>query len=475
MKTVFVIYDDRKKPNQEICQITGGKSFGNTIFKRKTLKERMKEEIILSGFVKEVRQVESDRDLFLLKEELEKAETKTTLLVLPSNFGIRDREAFKILLKKASYIQEIYAVACNGKASMWMYPDISTYLKGQEGNRTAPIMLESDAFIDFSEIGHFRTFLTGGFDARYFNALTGDEFTVTKGSGNKEKIRAEYEFYYLLPDEMKYWFVMPFGYEEWEDGASYKMERYHMTDIAIRFVHGAVSMEEFRDILDKLFYFLRVRKEKKVTREEYERIGEKLYIEKVDQRIEMLKQKEEYKTFDNLIRIGTDYDGISGIVKEYKRIYRYLSGRGDKEEKLVVGHGDLCFSNILYSRDVSLLKLIDPKGAMKEDDLYTHPYYDLAKLSHSIWGSYDFFNSGLFQITIEGDMKFCLSMDTDNTAYGTVFGEYLKKHGYDPIQVRLYEASLFLSMLPLHMDQENKVFAFLLNAMNIMEELKKYV
>ena len=95
---------------------------------------------------------------------------------------------------------------------MWMYPDIPSYFKSQERSRTSPIMLESDAFIDFSEIGHFRTFLTGGFDARYFNALTGDEFTVKKSSENKEKIRAEYEFYYLLPDEMKYWFVMPFGY-----------------------------------------------------------------------------------------------------------------------------------------------------------------------------------------------------------------------------------------------------------------------
>ncbi len=475
MKRVFVIYDDRKKPSQEICQITGGKSFGNTIFKRKTLKERMKEEIILSDSVKEVRLVESDREMSLLKEELERVETKTSVLVLPSNFGMKDRQAFGILMKKAGYIEEIYAVACNGKPSMWMYPDISSFLKNQEGNRISPIIIESDAFVDFSEIGHFRTFLTGGFDARYFNALTGDEFTVTKRSENKEKIRAEYEFYYLLPDEMKFWFVMPFRYQEWEDGASYTMERYHMTDIAIRFVHGAISIEEFRDILDKVFYFLKTRKEKKVRREEYEKIGEKLYIEKVEQRIEMLKQKEGYHTFDSLIRLGTKYDGISGIVNEYKRIYGYLSGKGNMEEKLVVGHGDLCFSNILYNKDASLLKLIDPKGAMKEEDLYTHPYYDLAKLSHSIWGSYDFFNSGLFQITIEGDMKICLSIDTDNSAYGTIFLEYLKKYGYDPMEVRLYEASLFLSMLPLHMDQERKVFAFLLNAMNIMEELKTYV
>ena len=51
----------------------------------------------------------------------------------------------------------------------------------------------------------------------------------------------------------------------------------------------------------------------------------------------------------------------------------------EKEHRLVVGHGDLCFSNILYSREANLLKLIDPKGALAEEDLYTDPYYDPEK------------------------------------------------------------------------------------------------
>ena len=45
----------------------------------------------------------------------------------------------------------------------------------------------------------------------------------------------------------------------------------------------------------------------------------------------------------------------------------------------------------------------------------------------------------------------------------------------EDLSVRIYEASLFLSMLPLHMDNPHKVFAFILNAKNILEEIEGYV
>ena len=144
----------------------------------------------------------------------------------------------------------------------------------------------------------------------------------------------------------------------------------------------------------------------------------------------------------------------------------------EKENCLVVGHGDLCFSNILYSREANLLKLIDPKGALEEADLYTDPYYDLAKLSHSICGCYDFFNSGLYQITMDRDMNIKLSIDTDPEPYMDIFKKYLQEKGFSYTKVRLYEASLFLSMLPYHMDQPGKVFGFLLNAIRILEEVE---
>ena len=138
----------------------------------------------------------------------------------------------------------------------------------------------------------------------------------------------------------------------------------------------------------------------------------------------------------------------------------------------MIGHGDLCFSNILYQKEAGLLKLIDPKGCLVEQELYTDPYYDLAKLSHSICGNYDFFNSGLYQVVLGQDMKFHLAVDADNRAYAEIFKGYLKESGFDYRMVRIYEASLFLSMLPLHMDREQKVFALLLNAAGILERLE---
>ena len=49
----------------------------------------------------------------------------------------------------------------------------------------------------------------------------------------------------------------------------------------------------------------------------------------------------------------------------------------------------------------------------------------------------------------------------------------VKECGYDMEVIRVCEISLFLSMLPLHIDIPSKVFAFILNAINMMKELDK--
>ncbi|MBR5406153.1 MAG: hypothetical protein IK111_00790, partial [Lachnospiraceae bacterium] len=105
-------------------------------------------------------------------------------------------------------------------------------------------------------------------------------------------------------------------------------------------------------------------------------------------------------------------------------------------------------------------------------DMYMNPYYDIAKLSHSVCGSYDYFNSDLYEISLNDNLKFELKIDCDNDRYIGIFNEYLEKNGLDVRLIRLYEASLFLSMLPLHMDREKKVFGFILNAIKIMDTLE---
>lgn len=479
MKKVIVVYDDSFMPNKEIRTITGDKTYGETIFKRVTLKNRMRDEVLKNKAVLEMLELKESKDADKLNKDLTSTSAdlqNTAVVYLYSNYGLADTKEFQNLLTKACYVNDVFVAGSEEKTAAVLLPDIKTCMAQMEALQERTVTgdrIETEAFMDLSVLGNFLTFITSGFDARFFNALAGDEYTVTKKSTKIEKIKSEYNFYYLLPENMKMWFVMPYDYKEDAQSASYTMERFHMTDIAIRFVHGAVSEEELSEILDKLFYFLQLRKSKTVDAAKAKEVADELYMTKLLQRMEDLKKLPEYAQFDSLIAMGTEYESIDAIVAHYKNLYdKAAKAFPEKDKKLVVGHGDLCFSNILYSREANLLKLIDPKGALTEEDLYTDPYYDLAKLSHSICGCYDFFNSGLYQITMDRDMKIRLTIDTDPQPYVEIFKKYLEEKGYSYTKVRLYEASLFLSMLPYHMDQPGKVFGFLLNAIRILEEVE---
>ncbi len=470
MKNVIVIYDDRRKPNRRIRSITGDKSYGETIVKRRTLFDVMSNRI--PGLLKYCGDVLYDGNMEL---------KDSVICHMFSNYAICSQEEWEILYNKLPFVRQNYIVLCNQQPAFAVFHDVDSYLDileaGKDPEALADSMrsfevLPSEAFVDLSVPEEFMKYITSGFDARFFNALEGDEYTVTKSSTNKEKLKAEYQFYYLLPEAMKMWFVMPFQYEENAEKASYRMERYHMTDLAIRYVHGAISIPEFEGILKDLFRFLSTRKEKKISMEEYTATMERLYIQKVEKRVEELTHMSGYEQLNQLIETGTGYPNLPAIVEEYKSLYLSMTARKKWIPRAVISHGDLCFSNILYQKDAQILRLIDPKGCQTEEGLYTDPYYDLAKLSHSICGGYDFLNSGLYEICLNTDMRFALSIDSDRMEYQKTFRRYLEAQDYDFAMVRLLEASLFLSMLPLHMDRVQKVFGFILNAIHIMEELK---
>lgn len=483
LKKVVFVYEDSEKPNQKIREITGNKSFGETILKRKTLKSRVLEQVEGRKFLTKAYSYSDEIQRLQVWKSLKNLSKDHAVVHMRSSFGIRDKEAFEILLEKAQFVQNIMKVEENGKIAMFLCKSVDEYLEyvqehtedtgklSFQGLETAD-GIQNKCFVDLSEVNNFLQYITSGFDARFFNALDGDDYTVTKSSTNQKKIKCEYEFYYLLPEYMKMWFVMPFSYEETKEKASYTMERVHTTDIAIRFVHGAVGLEEFEDILKRLFYFVKTREVKEVSREAYEQEGKKLYIDKLLERMELLKKNEYYQVFNDNIKNGTKYKSIDEVVEKYVTLYEKIKLRDTAKSYLAIGHGDLCFSNILYHKETSLIKLIDPKGALKKEEMYTHPYYDLAKLSHSICGRYDFFNNGLYEIKIVGDMKLELEMDFDNSGYVEIFKRYLAENGFDYVTVRLYEASLFLSMLPLHMDNVQKTFGFLLNGIKILEEVE---
>ena len=468
MKKVTVIYDDSRKPGREIRVITGHKSFGDTIFKRQSLRQRSRtmflEYEIVNAFMESDEANESGDEY---------SGSDDPVFKIYSDHEPVDMDALGVLLEKTLYVNENFSVFDGEKIAAVMYPSFTAWLNaGNAADEAAYEKIKSGAFISLSDVNNFRRFITSGFDARFFNSLRGDEYTVVKSSNNVDKLRMEYKYFTLLPPEMKQWYGTVFDYKEEGSSASYSMERYHMTDLALRYVHGAIDEDEFRDLMEIVFHFIKIRKRIEVSDEEYEAEAARLYIDKVDERIETLKTLTGYEEIRSYIELGTKYKDIDEIVKRYKLLYGKIT-KGRKFVKIkVVGHGDLCFSNILYNNSARLLKLIDPKGATDEEGMYMNPFYDIAKLSHSICGAYDYFNSEQYEISIGTDMKLSLKIDADNDRYIKIFKEYLDKNDLDYRLIRLYEASLFLSMLPLHIDRPKKVLGFILNAVRIMDEIE---
>ncbi|MDI9210777.1 MAG: hypothetical protein ACLRWO_14885 [Clostridium butyricum] len=483
---MYVVYDNSINPCYDVENIIGNKSFGEVIFKRKTLNDRYFEILNRYDFIKEILLIKSENSIKGFVNHANQIPTGAKIVHLYGDYIIKNIESFDIIMEKSQYIKENIVLQTKDGIAGIIFKNTQEYIhflksyilhkekNGIDEDISCQIM-QTECFFYLNELNNFLQYITGGFDARFFNSLSGDEYVVTKSSTNKKKIKSEYMFYHLIPDEMKKWFVLPYDYKETENSASYTMERLHMTDIAIRWVHGSISTQEFRKLLKKIFYFVQSRKQKQVSTEEYKRISNTLYLQKVDERMSELKKYDAFSCFASYIKSSTNYDSIDEIVYEYKMLYDKIIGKIDQKNISVIGHGDLCFSNMLYNKETSTLKLIDTKGALEESQIWTNPYYDIAKLSHSICGKYDFFNSGMYDIKLNSDLKFELSIDFDNKAYIEIFKEYLEEAGYNYNMIRLLEASLFLSMLPLHMDFPQKVFGFLLNAIDILEEVKNNV
>ncbi|MRG85058.1 hypothetical protein [Salinibacillus xinjiangensis] len=477
MKKLFIVYDNIEQPGPEIKNIVGDKSFGEIVYKRVSLKNRFLSSIESYDFVIGCFELNNQQQLEEVEEVLVNLPSHTVVLHLFSHAVISSTEQFDVLVKKSQYVNETVSVddlsyVFSALDQYREFLQVAKHASTRQIPEQIPYTsLENQAFSDISNYSQFLLYISGGFDARFFNSLKGDEYSVVKTSVNIQKIKKEYHFYHLLPDSMKPWFVMPYNYEENEHSASYTMERFHMTDMAIRWIHGSVSLAEMNRFLSKVFYFVTNRHETSIPKGEYKAIADDLYLHKLDQRVEELKEHDKYSEIEPYIQAGTDYSSIDDIVSEYKSLYNEIAS-GVSVGKSVIGHGDLCFSNMLYNKELSLLRLIDPKGALEEKELWTNPYYDIAKLSHSICGKYDFFNSGMYDITLNENCHFALSIDFDNKEYIELFKKHLAKHGFDYQLVRLYESSLFLSMLPLHMDNPQKVFGFILNAIEILNEVK---
>lgn len=280
---------------------------------------------------------------------------------------------------------------------------------------------------------------TSGYTSRYFNVIKEEGNIIIKSSTHIEKINNEYKYYYYLPKEVQKYFVKPYEFFIKGSFSGYYMEKINLKNAGELLLDNQLSTNSFIKLINKIIEFQEV----------CILSGEIINCSKEDSEYLVIeKTKERIKDKSNL-----DYL-LDRITNAYSF---YLNERSSWNK--IISHGDLCLSNILWNDDKDLLLLIDPRGSKDPDDIYMDEYYDLAKLSHSILGGYE-------NIIYNSNTNNLISQEIKDYFYNFIISKNISMN-----LIRVYEASLFLSMIPLHEDKPENIKLFEYTCDKILKEI----
>lgn len=136
-------------------------------------------------------------------------------------------------------------------------------------------------------------------------------------------------------------------------------------------------------------------------------------------------------------------------------------------------HGDCCFSNILYGQDKSILRFIDPRGSFGKQGIYGDIRYDVAKLYHSVDGTYEAFINDKFDLYSSGNVKELRVNDRHarseihyalDAFEDTFFPQYNKK------QIKIIQGCIFIGMCARHYDSLTRQHAMYLTGIRLLNE-----
>lgn len=480
--SVTVLYDDRLPVPADVQGLMGVRRYSRILYRKATLLAHLRELLRRAGI-----------DAFLTLDDdpqaarlLEQGALSRRCLYIPSCLVARDPPRAVTFLQKLQHATRNLVLPLDPAGTapplLVLEPALLRELlaadpvqawrafRGRHEPELHPLTNDG-GFVSLADAAALMEFLTSGFDVRYFNTISHDRFFVRKTSVDVAKLRREFQRHRFHQGAEQSFFLVPFCYEESEGQASYLMERLLVPDLAMQWIQNALDPAEFERLLDRLCNYLSLRETRQVPPLESERIVRALYLDKVAERLAVLHQTEGFNRLDVLVSRCTPYASLDHLFERYRGLFERTSARR-RCPAVAASHGDLCFSNILYDKRTQLLKLIDPRGAASRDEVFLDVYYDVAKLSHSILGGYDFLNQNQYEVLLAQDLEMHLDVwAPDQEQQQAAFVRRMQELGFDPVLFRTYEASLFLSMLPLHMDLPKKTLAFILKAVGVMESV----
>lgn len=332
-------------------------------------------------------------------------------------------------------------------------------------------------WVDLGHIDSSSQISTKILGAREFNNIKVDEKRgiLTKSSSKQVKILQEINYYLKLPRKLSIYFPRLYDYDLGKN-ISYSIEYYPYKTLSEYFVMYELPLEVWKTIFRKI---LAVYKDFMLIRESSpnEKQVHNIYINKLHDRLAAIEDGCFLKQLINEDYVVINGDVFEGWQKYLDLIYESVKTVSKKPVSCVI-HGDLCFSNILYDPPSGVIKFIDPRGEFYNEGVFGDYNYDWAKLLHSVDGGYDFIIHQMYCLDRFSSNDFSFNLiQTENTKQIKLIFLSVLKELFSIAEIKrllVFEAMLFLSMLPLHKDDENRQVAFYLTALKILKKAKSY-
>ena len=483
-RSVTVIYDDRRTPPSDINAIIGATRFSGILRKRLSLGEEVRRSCVEGGAT-DLFHLIDERDAHHLAELIEDSQPNHAFLRLPSFLMPARPGGLPSAIDKGRYILQSMLLAPvfdDDAAALLTAPDAIALLRargpanirelaiGLAAER--PTMLDHFGFVDLRRPEAFLAFMGDATEARHFNATARIGAVFRKTSSNRVKMAREYGFFHVVPERLKAFLLPTFDYAEDNERAGYSMERLNVPDAALQFIHFAFDERSFSTLVDRFFDFIRARPLREVGAAAVRERAERDILGKMNERLTECLASDGGRRLDRAREAAGPLGGLRAMGARADALVREAIKR-DPSSALAIGHGDPCFSNILFDRRIGMFRLIDPRGARTLDEAWMHPLYDLAKFSHSAMGGYDFVNNDLFDCALDGELRLHLTLDNGGPPpWGQEILRERIEEEHSLFVVRAYELSLFMSMLPLHMDHPRKLAGFALIAARLILDLE---
>jgi aminoglycoside phosphotransferase len=376
-------------------------------------------------------------------------------------FGLTDAGAFLSFLSDSE--------AWKDQPLPHFYAALLAYLDTLEYELYAP-----DTWYDVGHLDTYHRTTKEFLNTREFNQLQVDtKNVITKRSEDTRTLINEIEWYQQIPTDFQPYLPQLYDWSTDTSEAYLSMEYIGYSSIADIQLYGSHGQHIWNGIFHSIFdlisdfgrYLLDA--ESGAVTEALER----MYLTKTRNRLDQLRGDPAFAEIfeaDQVLVNGTAVSSLEGVLTQLETVVRRENLL--ERESLSVIHGDLCLTNILYDPRSRILKLIDPRGEFGQYTIYGDPRYDLAKLRHSFAGHYEHLINGQFSASWSVvDKEICYNISTSDAQdrRAVRFDSVLEERTKTPLrEVKIIEALLFLSMVPLHSDSHERQLCMLAQGLN---------